>query len=197
MRALSLSQPWAWLITTPDPARPTFPLKDIENRTWKLPTKSFDIPQRIYVHATLQMAELSYQIIRDIFPPKDVEIPPKDELALGAIIGEVTIMSCVTESDSPWFQGPYGFRLQYPRVYDTPIKCKGQLYFWQPPQDLMEPTYSNVDFDVCECGDYRMQHDLATGRCRMPDNISHGMKPCLGFRLRHEATEIPEFYNPE
>lgn len=192
MRALSLSQPWAWLIVTPDSERPQFPLKDIENRTWRLPTKSFSIPQRIYVHATLKMADLSYQIIRDILEPKSIQIPAKEDLALGAIIGEVTIKSCVVESDSAWFQGPFGFELQHPKVYDVPIQCKGQLYFWQPPEDLMEPSYSILDFDVCECGDYRQDHDPVTGRCKMPDNMSHGMEPCLGFRLHEKAVEVPE-----
>ncbi len=52
--------------------------------------------------------------------------------------------------------------------------------------------FHKVDFDECECGDYRQDHDPETGRCRMPDNIAHGMEPCLGFKLTRAALEIPE-----
>jgi hypothetical protein len=39
------------------------------------------------------------------------------------------------------------------------------------------------DFDVCECGDYRHQHENGEGRCKMPDDLCHGFQPCLKFRL--------------
>lgn len=44
-----------------------------------------------------------------------------------------------------------------------------------------------VDYDICECGDYRHQHEDGVGRCRMPDDGCHGFKPCLRFRLSEEA----------
>lgn len=47
------------------------------------------------------------------------------------------------------------------------------------------------DFDMCACGDYRRDHKDGTGRCRMPDDLTHGFKPCLEFRLSKTATEIP------
>ena len=45
----------------------------------------------------------------------------------GAIIGEVDIVDCVTQSDSPWFEGPYGLVLANPTLYDQPIPYKGRL----------------------------------------------------------------------
>lgn len=51
-----------------------------------------------------------------------------------------------------------------------------------------------TDFDSCECGDYRHQHDRGLGRCQMPNDGTHGFKPCLAFRLSKAATEIPEAY---
>ncbi len=193
MRALSLLQPWAWLIIQPDPERPHYPLKDIENRTWDLP-KSFELPQRIYVHASLRYDISNFQDREIPVAESDIVIPSKADLAYGAIIGEVTIMGSTTLPwpYNPWFDGPYGFELMYPRPYDTPILCRGQLKFWTPPQEIMEPRYVLIDFDECECGDYRHDHDLETGRCRMPDNIAHGMQPCLGFKLTRAALEIPE-----
>lgn len=41
--------------------------------------------------------------------------------------------------------------------------------------------------DECECGDYRREHEGGTGRCRMPDDLCHGFKPCLQFRLSKRA----------
>jgi len=43
------------------------------------------------------------------------------------------------------------------------------------------------DFDICECGDYRHQHENGVGKCRMPDDLCHGFKPCLEFRLAEES----------
>ena len=40
--------------------------------------------------------------------------------------------------------------------------------------------------DECDCGDYRRDHIDGTGRCTMPDNLSHGFKPCLKFRLSRD-----------
>lgn len=192
MKALTLFQPWAWLIVTPDPERPWFPLKDVENRVWRLP-KLFTLPQRIYVHASKTMPEHSFKTLRNVIRSKHIELPPKGALTRGAIIGEVTIMNATRISPSAWAEnGKWGFELMYPTVYETPIPCKGQQRLWEPPKDIMEPRYKLADFDVCECSDYYRDHDPETGRCRMPDNMAHGMKPCLAFKLWYAATEIPE-----
>jgi hypothetical protein len=37
--------------------------------------------------------------------------------------------------------------------------------------------------DTCVCGDYRMDHENASGRCKMPDDLCHGFEPCFEFRL--------------
>lgn len=50
----------------------------------------------------------------------------------GAIIGEVDITGCVTESTSVWFAGPYGFTLANPVLYEKPIPCRGALGFFTP-----------------------------------------------------------------
>ncbi len=47
-------------------------------------------------------------------------------------IGEVDITGCVTESQSPWFVGKYGFTLSHPVLYDKPIPMRGQLGFFEP-----------------------------------------------------------------
>ena len=38
-------------------------------------------------------------------------------------------------------------------------------------------------YDICDCGDYRHQHDGGTGKCTMPNDLCHGFEPCLAFQL--------------
>ena len=116
MRALSIRQPWAWLVVNG--------YKDIENRTWTSPFRG-----RIYVHAGRRMIADDYPAQRDYILRSGIVIP--ESLALGAIVGEVTITGCVDLSDSPWFCGPHGFTLAEPLVYETPIPCRGQLGFFR------------------------------------------------------------------
>ena len=99
-------QPWADHIL--------FDGKDVENRTWKLP--AWMIGQRIYVHAG-----------------KKHDGEAEDRLGAeryGAILGEVTITGCVTDSKSSWFNGPYGFTLANPLAYEKPIPLRGRLGFF-------------------------------------------------------------------
>lgn len=37
--------------------------------------------------------------------------------------------------------------------------------------------------DTCYCGDARRDHVDGTGRCLMPDDLTHGFQPCTRFRL--------------
>ena len=115
MRALSIRQPWAWLVVNG--------YKDIENRTW-----STSFRGRIYVHAGQRMMPDDYPEQRKYFTEAGIIIPPR--LARGAIVGEVTITGCVAHSDSPWFCGPYGFTLADPVAYENPVPYRGQLGFF-------------------------------------------------------------------
>ena len=115
MRALSIRQPWAWLVVNG--------YKDIENRTW-----STNFRGRIYVHAGQRMVPDDYPEQRQFLTRAGIVIPPG--LARGAIVGEVTITGCVAHSDSPWFCGPYGFTLADPVVYNNPVPYRGQLGFF-------------------------------------------------------------------
>ena len=116
MFALSIRQPWADLIL--------LHRKDIENRTWRLPSSM--IGQRICVHAGKKYDEDAY------WPATLPDVPP-DPDRLGAILGEITIVDCVTTHPSLWFYGPYGFVLEDPEPYRVPIPCRGSLGFfrWQ------------------------------------------------------------------
>ena len=45
----------------------------------------------------------------------------------GALVGEVDLVDCVTESDSQWYKGPCAFVLENPIAYDVPIPLMGEL----------------------------------------------------------------------
>lgn len=113
MRALSIRQPWAWLIIHGG--------KDIENRTWKTTLR-----ERIYVHAGKAIDYNAIRYVKEHFP--NIKLPAKFET--GGVIGEVTIADCVTEHDSPWFEGPFGFVLKNPKPMKF-INLKGKLGFFK------------------------------------------------------------------
>jgi ASCH domain-containing protein len=99
LRALSILQPWAWLIVNG--------YKDIENRTWRL-----DYRGSLVVHAGKKCGHEQlddYMHVQHKFP--HIKMPPIREMGFGGIVGQVLVTDCVTASESPWFNGPYGFVL--------------------------------------------------------------------------------------
>jgi hypothetical protein len=127
MMALSIKQPWAWLILQG--------YKDVENRTWSTTFRC-----RIYVHAGLKLDSNAYGRGND--PNEFIgyrlgRIRKYDAwlaahpLRRGVILGEATVVDCVSESKSEWFDGPYGFVLEDPVAYDYPIPYRGRLGFFE------------------------------------------------------------------
>jgi len=141
MKALSIKQPWAWLICAG--------YKDIENRSWWLhmpPLLNYPAnPRRIYVHASKTIDREAFKWIALWIPKAIIRkfmfngLPDAGMFVTGAIIGEVDITGCVEKSDSPWFTGPYGFTLANPVLYENPIPCRGRLGFFEP--DIEVPEY--------------------------------------------------------
>lgn len=119
MRAISIRQPWAWLIINAG--------KDIENRCW--PTK---LRGRVLVHAAKGMTRSEYEDVEDFLAMNSscgIKLPPAEALERGGIVGTVEIIDCVTSSESPWFFGPHGFVLRNPKPLPfTPMR--GQLGFF-------------------------------------------------------------------
>ncbi|MBN1366606.1 MAG: hypothetical protein JW967_01595 [Dehalococcoidales bacterium] len=161
MKALSIKQPWAWLIcagipqmkavNNPDSSQRVeltgmAYIKDIENRNWKIgrnsqhgPYKSesadfqLQLPARIYVHAGKTFDnKADTALLKMGFSPMLVLSLFSNRVFRGGIIGEVDIVECVTESKSTWFTGKYGFVLANPILYNGPIPCRGRLGFFTP-----------------------------------------------------------------
>jgi hypothetical protein len=120
MKALSIMQPWAWLIVNGH--------KDVENRSW---STSFRGP--VLIHAGKK-----YDGDRDegdYGPPPwrwewpDIERP--DSVDMGGIVGQAEIVDCVTFTSSRWFCAPYAFIIRNARPLPFQA-CRGALGFFEP-----------------------------------------------------------------
>lgn len=65
-----------------------------------------------------------------IRPPRSIrDIPHWENFEYGGIVGIAEIVGCVTESESPWFFGEYGFLIR--NAQPLPFyPCRGQLGFF-------------------------------------------------------------------
>ena len=135
MKALSIMQPWSWLIVNG--------IKDTENRNWTTGYRGF-----ILIHAGKTMdgtgfidAMLNRPYWRERLSLADLDAMPqrRDEYACGGIVGYAMLQKVVTRSDSPWFIGPYGFVLTQrhpidfiplrgmPGLFDVPAEIEAQI----------------------------------------------------------------------
>lgn len=133
MKAISVRQPWAWLIVNG--------FKDIENRTW---TTRFRGP--VLIHASKGMTNEEYEDVeawlgngdQDDVGALEITLPDRKIIERGGIVGIANITGCVSESMSPWFFGPYGFVMREQRVLPfTPMR--GALGFFDCPDFVVMP----------------------------------------------------------
>jgi hypothetical protein len=101
MKAISIRQPWAALIVAG--------IKDIENRSW--PTK---YRGQLLIHASKKFDKNWSHLSKKFSVPQFILAGIANYR--GGIIGEIEIVDCVKESNSEWFEGPYGFVLKNPKV---------------------------------------------------------------------------------
>lgn len=121
MRAISIRQPWAFAI---------FRLgKDIENRT-----RSTKHRGTLLIHASKTWSKAGYNFITNRL---DEFVPSEKHHVFGAIIGKVNLVDCVSQSDSRWFFGDYGFELEDPVEFKKPIPWKGQLGIFDIPDQIV------------------------------------------------------------
>ena len=136
MKAISIKQPWAYLIASG--------IKDIENRTWKCPEKY--IGKRVLIHASKTQYETPMYLLTDeqydsIKQEKRIEI--NNSLEYGCIIGSIEIVDCVVNHTSIWAEKTnlpeqlsneckWNWVLANPILFDEPImNVKGKLGFWE------------------------------------------------------------------
>lgn len=104
IKALSIKQPYPHHIFHDG--------KDVENRDWPTKGRGWFI-----VHAGVSKSEIDKDDDREMAMPR------------GGVVGMARLVDCVTEMDSNWFFGRYGFVLR--DAFPLPlIPCRGQLGFF-------------------------------------------------------------------
>lgn len=124
MKALSIRQPWAWLIVNGH--------KDIENRSWATKYRG-----PVLIHASKGMTGAEYNDAYHFALEVGIKIPSFNDLERGGIVGQATIASCSENSLSPWFFGKYGLELIDTKTLPF-MPCKGRLGFF------------NIDYQVVQ-----------------------------------------------
>lgn len=135
MPALSIRQPWAWLILNG--------YKDIENRDF-----AAHIRGTIAIHS-IEGEQAKYEsALATIAKHKlKIQLPPIEELPVGGLVGTVEIVDCLESSPSPWWiEGNYAFILKNAVKGDF-VPLSGQQGFFTV--DYPKPSF----FGVCgQCG---------------------------------------------
>lgn len=144
MKAISIRQPWAWLILHAG--------KDIENRP-----RNWNFRGKLYLHASKGMTRDEY-LDAELFTcdiphdGKPIELPPYEELQRGGIVGTVEVTGCVEDHASPWFNGPFGLVLKDA----TPLPFfpfKGALGIFEVTLDPGTPIVFSRDIIECPGGE--------------------------------------------
>lgn len=113
MKAISIKQPWAYLILNRD--------KRLENRSWSTKERG-----RVLIHAGLEIDEDAMKH----FELQDTYLPT------GCVVGSVEIEEVYPANhpdvvNDPWnMHDKYVWKLANP-VKFTPFKMKGKLRFWE------------------------------------------------------------------
>lgn len=106
MKALSIRQPWAWLILHGG--------KDIENRSWSTKFRG-----TVLIHASKGCTKAEFEDASEFAWSIGVDtkkMPGWKQIERGGIVGSVEIVDCVDNSESQWFFGDFGFVLRNPKI---------------------------------------------------------------------------------
>ncbi|WP_205782304.1 ASCH domain-containing protein [Methylobacterium sp. XJLW] len=124
MKALSIMQPWAWLIVNGH--------KDIENRDWRCHRRG-----HVLIHAGKKVDRDAMQDLhagRHPVTGEPLRLDLPEVFETGGIVGEATMAGCVERSESPWFVGRFGILMRDAR--SLPFQpCRGALGFFLPTLD--------------------------------------------------------------
>jgi hypothetical protein len=111
--------------------------KDVENRSRRTSFRG-----DILVHASKTQPDLDALagMRRYVHSRKDWPKDTRYEPDFGCIIGMVTIVDCVTESKSDYFQGAYGWVLADAVMFDEPIEYSGKVGIFYVSRRLLKGT---------------------------------------------------------
>jgi hypothetical protein len=116
LRALSLRQPWAWLVVNG--------YKDIENRSWRTNHRG-----PLLIHASSNLTEFS-ETAAMVETKYHIRVP--ENVEAGSIVGVVDVVDCVKTHASKWkFRNQWGWVLENPRRLPY-RQCKGFVGLFKP-----------------------------------------------------------------
>ena len=125
MKVITVKQPWAWLIAQG--------IKPVENRTWKTRYRG---PIVIQVSAHKRSAR-DFEAAATFAMERDIIVPPQVELERGCTVAIADLVDCVSQHDSPWFEGPYGWVLENVRPLPA-FPLKGRLGVYDCPAGVVK-----------------------------------------------------------
>ena len=125
MKALSIMQPWAWLIVQG--------WKDLENRTWQTNYRG-----PLLIHASAKFNECAWEFIIRSGLVDGFDLPDPAEFKLGGIIGQAELYDIVTNAPSNWAAtDQYHWMLRDAKPLEF-IPCRGTLSVWTPPPEILQ-----------------------------------------------------------
>jgi hypothetical protein len=125
VKALSIRQPWAWLIVNGH--------KDIENRGWYTPHRG-----DFLVHAGKAYGPRLHKEDQEFFMEGyGILLPPFADIPLGGIVGAARIIDCKRDLESRWYvEDSWGFVLTGMKT--LPFQpLKGALGWFEVPPEYV------------------------------------------------------------
>lgn len=142
MRALSIRQPWAWLIVHGH--------KPVENRDWPTAHRG-----DLLIHAGKEFDTQGLARVLEHFPRLRAVLPAQYEL--GGIVGRAQLVNCVQHHISPWFTGPWGFVMYEPRPLPfVPLRGQLGLFTVQMSDALHAALHGQSTAEAEACGQERL-----------------------------------------
>jgi ASCH domain len=115
LRALSLRQPWAWLVVNG--------YKDIENRSWRTNHRG-----PLLIHSSSTRTTLQADL-RRVKGEHGIDVP--EDLEFGGVVGIIDVVDCVKTHPSEWkSRGTWGWVVANPRRLPF-RRCKGAVGFFK------------------------------------------------------------------
>lgn len=138
-RALSVRQPWAWLIVRG--------YKLFENRDWK-PTNParkwlegcisrHDLGVPILIHAAQGMTADEYDEAFDVAKSNHITLPPMEAMERGGLVGAARAVKWHNERQPMAFSYGSGIALASPKAFEL-MPCKGALGFFTPKLEVLK-----------------------------------------------------------
>jgi hypothetical protein len=134
LHALTLWQPWAWAIATPEAG------KDVENRSWPPPKPR--LGQLLAIHAGATYDADAAEGLREEFR---LDVPAKRACTMSAVVAVAQLVRAVRNSPSRWaMAGNWHWCLEGAVALPTPVPCKGAQGLWQLPAGVFSQVRAQL-----------------------------------------------------